>query len=88
MNAFEAAEKNGQGIFSFGGELGAVEPARRKFALAVGHVLTAEDTQVQHLGRCQFGAEFRIKVSSDGLDALVAIVSLHAIIHGDSFLFH
>ena len=47
----------------------------------------AKHTQAQHLGRCQFGAEFRIKVSSDGLDALVAIVLLHAIITATVFSF-
>ena len=69
-------------------ELRTPEPRRRKLSGAVSHVLPAEDSEFEHLARCQFGFEFRMKVFTGGFSAEVNVVRLHQVVDGDAAFLH
>src|SRR3954453_15546103 len=57
-------------------ELGAREPARRKFIAAIGHVFSPEDAKREHLPRREFGMEAGAELSSDWFRPPIHIVLL------------
>ena len=75
-------------IMSFGAEFGFGKPGWREFIAAVGHVFSAEDADFQHLLRCQFRFEFRIKLSAGGFCQNVSVTLLHPVMDDDFFGLH
>src|SRR5580704_17462142 len=76
-------EKVQRTIPMLGGELGAREPARWKLLDAVGHVLAAEHTKLQHLRRRQLGTKLRIEAAANRCSERVAVALLHLVVDGD-----
>src|SRR3954465_12239287 len=70
-------------VMPSGAELGAREPAGRELASAVGHVLSAEHPERQHLFRRQLGPELRREVPADRFGAVIHVAALHLVVDDD-----
>src|SRR5215212_3610673 len=68
------------GVVECRAQLGVVEPAIRKLAAAIGHVLAAEDAQCEHPGRRQLGAEGGVEMLALRLRQVVDVSPLHAVL--------
>ena len=66
-------------------KLGSFEPACWKFFLAIGHVLSAEDAEIEHLFGGKLGRESAPEGASHRFRAKIDIALLHFVIH---FHFH
>ena len=73
---------------SFSAKPGALEPGDGEFILAVSHVLSTKDSQLQHLLWRQLRTELRMEVFANWLGEEVGITLLHEIVDGDSVLGH
>ena len=63
---------------------GAYKPVFGEFVGTVRHVFPAENTQRQHLLRCQLRTEVGVKVLAHGLSQEIAVISLHEVVYNDS----
>ncbi len=59
---------------------GVCEPCGGKLVDAIGHVLAPENTQPQHLLRCEVGGEAGVEIPPRRLRTKIDIVALHQII--------
>ena len=64
------------------------EPAFGEFVAAISHVLAAEDSERQHLGRCQVWSEIGMEVATGGRDKNVSVALLHTVVHVDTPRLH
>src|SRR5258705_9601962 len=71
------AEEIERAVAPLGRELGAGEPALRKFLARVGHVLAAEHAERQHLKRGQLRIELGIEMAARWRAPHIAIARLH-----------
>ena len=67
------------------GKFGIFKPIHRKFFFAVRHVLTSEDTELEHLLGSQFRLKTRIKFRSRLCRQNVMVILLHSVVHDDRF---
>src|SRR4029079_362412 len=73
------AEEVERRVVALGRELRAREPACRKLRLAIGHVLSAEHTERQHLARRELWLEARLEVAARGFGEKVRVALLHVV---------
>src|SRR5262249_37067962 len=62
-----------------GRELGAREPACRKFLATIRHVLAAEYAKREHLLRRELRTKFRVEAASDRRNERITIATLHPV---------
>src|SRR4029453_19150873 len=70
-------------VMTVGTQFRAGEPARRKLAAAIGHVLAAEDAKAQHLLRRQLRFERGREVPPDWFGPVVDVTLLHHVVDND-----
>ncbi|MEY2537621.1 MAG: hypothetical protein QOG67_1361 [Verrucomicrobiota bacterium] len=73
---------------SSGAKLCAREPIVREFTGAIGHVLAAEHSELQHLFGRKFGTKLRVKFATDRFRPQIDVMLLHQIIHFHAHRFH
>ena len=66
---------------SIGRKLRPLEPARRKFLPAIGHVFPAKHAEREHLFRCQLWREARAECAPHRFCAEINVALLHFIVH-------
>ena len=64
-----------------GRKLCALEPTRRKFFPAIGHVFPAEHAELEHLFRRQLGRESGAECAPHRFCAEINIALLHFVVH-------
>jgi hypothetical protein len=64
------------------------EPRLGEFLLAVCHVFSAEDSQLEHFRRSQIRLELGIEVLANRLRQKVDVIRLHQVIDDDFFSSH
>ena len=74
------------GVMFFVAELGVSEPVTRKFLTTVGHVLSSEDTECQHLFRRQVGRKALVEVLAHRFSQRICR-GLHRILYVDNAWF-
>ena len=65
-----------------------LEPARRKFCPAIGHVFSAEHAELEHLFRRQLGRKPGAEAASNWFRAEINIALLHFVVHLHPYRFH
>ena len=55
--------------------------------LAISHVLSAKDTELEHLAGTQFGSEIGMEIPADRFYAKIDVTGLHAIAYLDDTTF-
>jgi len=73
------------GIVPLRAEFGVCKPLGGEFPSAVGHVLSTEDPEPQHLRGRQLRTKLRRKMATGRFRAIVAIVLLHQVVHAHAF---
>lgn len=82
------AKKIQRVVVAFGRKLCARKPTFWKFALAIGHILAAENAEREHFLRRKFRLEVGMKIPPNRFRELVRVPLLEGIVHPDRLFLH